>query len=98
MWHGSYGTRWTNAWFGYWGQVTHVCVKNWVIIGSKNGLSPVRHQAIPCTNDDLLLTETLGINFGEILFEIKAFLPKKTYLILSFAEWRPSCLGRNILV
>ena len=30
----------------YWGRVTHMCVRNLTIIGSDNGLSPGRHQAI----------------------------------------------------
>ena len=34
-----------------WGRVTHVCVGNLAIIGSDDGLSPGRHQAISWTND-----------------------------------------------
>ena len=33
---------------------------NWIIIGSGNGLSPVRHQAITWTNDGLL---SIGLHF-----------------------------------
>ena len=34
----------------YWGRVTHICVNKLIIIGSDNGLSPGRHQAIIWTN------------------------------------------------
>ena len=30
----------------HWGRVTHICVSNLTIIGSDNGLSPGRRQAI----------------------------------------------------
>ena len=43
---------------------------NLVIIGSDNGLSPVRRQAIIWTNTRILLIEPLGTNFSEILVEI----------------------------
>ena len=33
-----------------WGRMTHICVGNLTIIGSDNGLSPGRHQAIIWTN------------------------------------------------
>ena len=36
-------------------------------IGSDDGLSPGRHQAIICTNDGILLIRSLGTNFSEIL-------------------------------
>ena len=37
------------------------------IIGSDNGLSPNRHQAITWTNAGILLIGPLGTNFNEIL-------------------------------
>ena len=53
---------------------------NWVIIGSDNGLSPVRHQAIIWTNAGILLIGPLGTNFGEILIRIQTFSFKKLHL------------------
>ena len=44
----------------HWGQMTHICVGNLVIIGSDNGLSPGRHQAIIWTNVGILLIGRLG--------------------------------------
>ena len=35
----------------HWGRVTHICVGNPTIIGSDDGLSPGRRQAIIWTND-----------------------------------------------
>ena len=40
------------------------------IIGSDNGLSPGRRQAIIWTKAGILLIEPLGTNFSEILIEI----------------------------
>ena len=51
----------------HWGPVTHICVSKQTIIGSDNGLSPGRHQAIIWTNDGILLIGTSGTNFSEIL-------------------------------
>ena len=49
---------------------THVCVNKLTIIGSDNGLSPGRRQAIIWSNDGILLIGPLGTNFSEILIEI----------------------------
>ena len=37
---------WVNFSLTHWGRVMHICVGNLTIIGSDNGLSPGRHQAI----------------------------------------------------
>ena len=39
----------------HWGQVTQICAGKLTIIGSDNGLSPGRHQAIIWINDGMLL-------------------------------------------
>ena len=62
------------------GRATHVCVNNVTIIGSDNGLSPGRCQATIRINDGILLTRTLGANFGEIVSEINTFSFKKIHL------------------
>ena len=54
----------------HWGRVMHICVNKLTIIGSDNGLSPGRRQAIIWTNAELLLIRPLGTNFNEILIEI----------------------------
>ena len=48
-------------------QVMHICVGKLTIIGSANGLSPGRRQAIIWTNAGILLIGPLGTNFSEIL-------------------------------
>ena len=45
--------------------------ENWVNIGSVNGLSPVRRQAITWTNAGLLSIGPLRTNFSEIWIKIK---------------------------
>ena len=53
----------------HWGRVTHIGVSDLTIIGSDNGLSPGRRQAIIRTNAGILLIKPLGTNFSEILIE-----------------------------
>ena len=55
----------------HWGRVTHICVSKLItIIGSENGLSPERRQAIMWTNAEILLIEPPGTRFSEIFIEI----------------------------
>ena len=73
----------------HWGRVTHIYVSKLTIIGSDNGLSPDRRQAIIWTNAGLLLIGPLGTNFSEILIEILTFSFKKMRLKVSSAKRRP---------
>ena len=82
----------------HWGRVTHICVGNLTIIGSDNGLSPGRRQAITWTNVGILLIGPLGTNFSEMLIEIHSFSFKKIYLKMSSGKWWPFCLGLNVLM
>ena len=81
----------------HWGRVTHICVDKLTIIGSDNGLSPGRRQAIIWTNAEILLIGSLGTNFSEVLIEILTFSFKKMRLKVSSAKRRPFCLGLNEL-
>ena len=69
---------------------------NWTSIGSGNGLSPVRGQAITRINSDLLSTECLGTNFNEIWTKIRKFSFTEMRVKLSSAKWRPFCLGLDV--
>ena len=69
----------------HWGRVTHIRVGKLTIIGSDNGLSPGRRQAIIWTNAGILL---IGTNFSELLIEIYTFSFKKMHLKMSSAKWR----------
>ena len=92
--------QWTRArqcQLSHWGRVTHICVSKLTIIGSDNGLSPGRRQAIIWTNARILLIRPLGTNFNEILLEILAFSFIKMRLKVTSAKWRPFCLGLNVL-
>ena len=80
----------------HWGWVTHICSSKLTIIGSDNGLSPGRHQAIIWTNAGILLIGPLGTNFDEILIEIHTFSFKKMHLKMSSAKQRLYCLGFNV--
>ena len=83
----------------HWGRVTHICVSKLTIIGSDNGLSPGRRQAIIWTNAGILLIGALGTNVSEIRIKIHTFYLKKMQMssekmatILS----RPQCV--NLLI
>ena len=80
------------------GWVTHIGVSKLTIIGSDNGLSPSRRQAILWTNGGILLIRPIGTNFNEILSEIHifSFNFKKMHFKMSSAKWRPFCLGLNV--
>ena len=82
----------------HWGRVTHICVSKLIIIGSDNGLSPGRRQAIIWTNAGILLIGRLGTNFSEILIEIYTFSFKKMHMNMSSGKWRPFCLGLHVLI
>ena len=56
--------------FTHWGWMTHICISNHSVIGSDNGLSPDRRQAIIWTNAEILLTEPLVTNFSKILSKL----------------------------
>ena len=81
----------------HWGRATHICVNKLTIIGSDNGLSPGRRQAIIRTNAGILLIGPIGTNFSEILIKIHTFSFKKMNLKMSSGKCRPSCLGLNVL-
>ena len=81
----------------HWGRVTHICVSKLTIIGSDNGLSPGRRQAIIWTNAGILLIGPLGTNSSEILIEIRILSFRKMHLKMLSAKWRPFCLGLNVL-
>ena len=81
----------------HWGRVAHICLSERTIIGSDNGLSPDRHQAIIWTSAGILLIGPWGTNFIEILIGIHTFSFKKIHLKMSSGKWRPFCLGLNVL-
>ena len=81
----------------HWSRVTHMCVSKLNTIGSDNGLSPGRCQAIIWTNAGILWIGPLGTNFNEISIDIHVFSFKKMHLKISSGKWRPFCPGLNVL-
>ena len=74
-----------------------ICVSKLNIIGSDNGLSPGRRQAIISTNAGILLIRPSGTNFSEILIAIHTFSFNKVPSKMSSGNWRPFCIGLNML-
>ena len=95
--NGLASNKWQALTLTHWGRVTHICVSKLTIIGSDNGLSPGRRQAIIWTNAGILLIEPMGTNFSENLIEILAFSLKQMHLKMSSGKCRPFCLGLNVL-
>ena len=82
----------------HWDRVTHICVSKITIIGSDNGLSPGRRQAIILTNDGILLTGPLRTNFSGIWIQINTFSFARMHLKMSSGKFRPYFLGLNVLI
>ena len=76
--------------------MTHICVSKLTSIGSDNGLSPGRRQAIIWTNDGILLIRTFRTHFSEIVSKIHTFSFKKIHLKMSSGKWQPCCLGLRV--
>ena len=91
-------TEWGSShWHLYdWSRVTHICVGKLIILGSDNGLSPGRRQAIIWTNAGILLIELSGTNFSEILIGIQTLSFKEMHFKMSSEKWHPICLGLNV--
>ena len=68
-----------------------------IIIGSDNGLSPDRRQAIIWTNAELLSIGPMRTYFSENLIKMQQFSLKKMHVKMSSAKWRLSCLCLNVL-
>ena len=75
--------------------MTHICVGKLTIIGSDNGLSPERRQAIIWTNAGILLIGPLGTNFSEILIEIliEEYMFENFVCEMLFISSRPHCVN-----
>ena len=73
----------------HWSWVTPICVCKLTIIGSDNGLSPGRCQAIIWTSAGILLIGPSGTNFSEISIVIQTLSFRKMHLKMSSAKWRP---------
>ena len=76
--------------------MTHIYFSKLTIIGSDDGLSPGRRQAIIWTNAGIWLIRTLGTKVSEILREFHTFSFKKMHLKVSSAKWRLFRLGLNV--
>ena len=81
----------------HWGRLTYICSTKLTIIGSDNGLSPGRPQAIIWTNAGILLIGLLGTNFSEMLIKMYTFSFEKMHLKMSSEKWRPFCLRLDVL-
>ena len=84
----------------HWGRVTHICISKLTIIGSDNGLSPGRRQAIICTYAGILLIRPLGKNFNEILIEIHTFSFKEIHFkcrLENGVHFGPECVNSKAL-
>ena len=95
-WRREHKIMWSNHFnteaHAHWGRVKHIWVSKLTIIGSDDGLSPGRRQAIIWTNAGILLIGTLGTKLNEILSEIHILSFMKMHLKTSSAKWLSFCL------
>ena len=77
--------------------MSHLYVSELGSLGSGNGLSPVRRQAITWTNVHLLSIRPFWTNFSEILIKIQDFSFMKMHLKMLSANWQPFCPGGDEL-
>ena len=75
----------------------YICVNRLTNIGSHNGLSSGRRQAIIWTNAGTLLIGPLGTNFSEILIAIYTFSFSEMHLKMWSGKCRPFSSGLNVL-
>ena len=88
---------WYIIYLTHWSRVTHICVDKLTTIGSDNGLSPRRLQAIIWTNAGILLIRPWGTNSNEFLFKLQHFLLKKMRLKMLSGKWQPFFVSLNVL-
>ena len=69
----NHGYKYIGVSYYHWDRVTHIFVNKVTVIGSDNGLSPGRCEAIIWNNGRLSLIGPLGTNFSEIVIEIKEY-------------------------
>ena len=89
-------------WAGIAGVAAWLChniipLSKLTIIGSDNGLSPTRRQAIFWTNPRTLLIGPLGTKSSEILIVFHIFSFKRMHLKMSSGKWLTFWLGLNAL-
>ena len=78
----------------HWGRVTHISVSKLTTIGSDNGLSSGRSQAIIRANTGILLIGPLETSFGELLIGmLYDFHSRKFTWKCRLPKWRPFCPG-----
>ena len=86
----------------HWGRVRHICVDSLTIVGSDNGLSPGRRQAIIWTNAERLLFGPLGTNPSEIWINVQAWTKvlghfSQTHILPSYVVPKPIIICQDIL-
>ena len=79
------------------GRVTHIGVGNLAIIGSDNGLSPGRRQAIISTNAGVFFYLTLRDKLQWNINGNWCIFIREMYSKMSSVKYRPSYLGLNVL-
>ena len=55
----------------HWGPMMHMCISESGILGSNDSLSPIWHQAITQTNDNLFVNWTHRNRFSEVTINIR---------------------------
>ena len=81
----------------HWRHVTYICANTLGIIGSYNGLSPIRRQAIIWINAGVSFIGPMGTTVSVIPIKMKRLSFTKMKLRKSFTKWRAFCLDLIVL-
>ena len=81
----------------HWGRATHICVSKLTTIGSDNGLSPGRRQAIIWTIAGILLFGPLETNRWKFNLNSNIFIQENAFENVVW-EMASICLGLNVLM
>ena len=87
----------------YWSWVTHICFGNLTIIGSDNGLSPSRCQAIIWTNPGILFIGPKGTTFWwNLKWNSYIFIQENVFecVVSEMAAilFRPQCVKEDMYI
>ena len=85
-----------------WCRVTHICISKLTLIGSDNGFSPARRQAIIWYSAGILLNQNLWTNLSETLRDVTHFHSRNAsenvvYEIATILS-RPQCVNCRFTV
>ena len=98
LWHSLFSGWYTSWILTHWGRVKHICVSKATIIGTYNGLSLDRQQAIIWIDAGIYWIGPLATYFSEILIEFFILSLRIMQLTMSSGKCRHLVAALNMLM